>query len=281
MTSFNPSRRKFLKELSVGTLITISPIIFPNIANALEYVIDYWKPYEYINESGKADGAAVKIMQEVESRINQKFPDKINFLKTTFIEMPWKRGLREIKNGSYDGIFSGNFNQERENDYYIPDTPIGYSTWQAYKLKNKFIPKSFPLLGKVNGYYYPPDLISKVKKRFANLKDSDPIPKNEYMYLMLLRERVNIAIFEKSNLEKILKDLNEPNNLLEPIPETKFYTPLFPFFSKKLPFEDFKLIEETLKELQDENFIENTLKENNLPYFPNIPKTGEFAHLIE
>lgn len=280
MAQINLSRRNFLLKLAAGTLST-TLFSIPSTVNAMDWIIDFWEPHEYINKNGQPDGTAVKIIQEAEKRLQKKYPDNPYFKNISFVERPWKRGLNEVLSGNKDGILSGLWNKSRANEYYIPEIPVSYSTWQAYKLKKiniASIEHSSPILGKVNGYYYPPEIQNKLIKIFGNIEESKPIPKNEFMYLMLLRERIQIAIFEKTNLEKILNELEENMNQLEPIPNTKYCVPLFAFINRDIPYQNFKLFEKTLFELKNEGFIEKILKENQVDYHPNFKKTGEFAH---
>lgn len=73
---------------------------------------NYWYPYSYVNDSGKAEGVHIDMLVYVLNEMGYDY---------TITPLPWKRCLYEMKHGKYDAVVSASYKSERALYLHYPD----------------------------------------------------------------------------------------------------------------------------------------------------------------
>ncbi|GBC61170.1 amino acid ABC transporter substrate-binding pro tein [Desulfonema ishimotonii] len=110
-------------------------------------------PYEY-REGGQVVGMNIDIIRELCKRIG---------VEPEFVEMPWKRTLKEAERGTISAIFALHFKEERQKFLYYTSEPIFIVKLACFVQKKKDIRVTSPedlrgkSIGVISDYSYGPE----------------------------------------------------------------------------------------------------------------------------
>ena len=194
-----PNNRKWYPGLQRTLLSLFTAVFLLPQAIAEQTVVmtgDQWPPYTFGRDGEDATGGiAVDILDEIFKRI-----DGYNF---SFPLISWKRALREVKNGSKDGIAILQKTPEREK--YMLYTDRVFTTYNfVWYLKDRF-PEGFSWstqadlkpyrIGLIRGYTYGPELDSAIEE--GQLKVT-AVPSIDQLFNMLSRNRIDLVLADES-----------------------------------------------------------------------------------
>lgn len=117
-------------------LLLLLPAVYASADDAVVMVTEEYPPYEYM-AGGKLIGLDIDIIEAASKRLG---------VHVDIHMRPWVRGMKEVKEGTVDAMFSMFINEERESFLYFATEPLGSekivlitnikSTKQANKLKD-------------------------------------------------------------------------------------------------------------------------------------------------
>ena len=222
---------------------------------------DPWPPY-ILGNMGKTatGGSAVKIITEVFNRIEG--------IDVDFNLFPWKRCLKNIKNGSADGYIIALYSDDREkyltvSDHYLTSRGVWYYAkkrfpdgfeWNSYQDFGDYT------IGAINGYTYKEEFDSADKQGIINVRR---LVNEGRAFNLLIAGRID---FYPSN-EKIGDLAIQNSGLGRQI--GKLEKPLFQaLYRMSLGKKSRYLyllpqINEILEELKSEGFIDRVVREND------------------
>lgn len=236
-----------MKRLFV--ILTLALLLgLPNYAQAKKLIITTTAfPPHIIVENGKVTGILTEIVEEVLKR---------NGIEAEIRNVPWKRALKEVEEGSSDAIFAPIHNEERTKFLYFPSEKLGSEKTVIMSLSGSGI-KASKLddlkdknVGVVRGYSYTPEFDKSTDIKKTECDDEKQLIK------VLGVKRLDFVIGEESTLKYVAKQAGIQIETLFVLTEVKNFLCL----SQKAFGEKGKELAEkfskTLQELNKEGFIE-------------------------
>ncbi|GAB2186459.1 substrate-binding periplasmic protein [Roseibium sp. LAB1] len=158
---------------------------------------------------------------------------------TRFVFLPWQRSYQMTRNGTYAATFSWSYTDERNQDFYFPERPVGQTTYVHFFKKDRFPdgigPLSFDDLRKeglsvvaVRNYWYE-DMLE------AAGVTVEYVSTEQLAWSMLLHDRADVYM-ESTEVGMIRKAmfLGDEADLLAHSP-TFLEVPMYLMFSRKHP----------------------------------------------
>lgn len=90
---------------------------------------NYWYPFSYVNDSGKAEGLHVDMLVHILDEMGYDY---------TIKPLPWKRCLYVAKHGECDAVLSASFKTERAAYLQYPDS-VSYEKAKQYLTKVEYV----------------------------------------------------------------------------------------------------------------------------------------------
>ena len=213
-------------------------------------------PYIW-QENGKSKGIEIEIVQELFSRINQKYIIKHD---------PWKRALKRVETGISDIIFPAFKTEEREIFAIYPEYPIDTMEFSIFVRKDKVFKyeKAEDLKGKIiglgRGYSAGPVFDEARKKNYFRVEETNT---TENDIRKLLNGRIDCFVQQDSVGRYYIKQAGALDRIqtLESPAGNKI--PTFLIISKKADIENKDLlvsrISKTLGEMWKDGTIEKII----------------------
>jgi len=147
-------------------------------------------PYTIVKD-GKIGGLATELVESVFQEMNVKYSIEI---------VPFKRALREVKEGRLHGIYIAGKFKERTAIYHYPNEPLVTTNWVCFIRKEDKGRNNFYSLddlkgrhvGKVRGYSIPKDLEVYLAKNC----EVQEVTKEEQNFKKLMLKRVDLIMSE-------------------------------------------------------------------------------------
>ncbi|MCZ4279770.1 transporter substrate-binding domain-containing protein [Kiloniella laminariae] len=165
--------------------------------NTIRYCYNDWPPYTMQTEGGyeingsqkaRSGGISVEVMTEASHRAGYE---------AVFVELPWKRCLQSVRNGELDAVLDAAprddflqgpaYNSIYTNTFWVSDDSPIHSPDLAAIVARK--PKA--LIGLVDGYVYPENLLAEIEAADLEIDYAVDDPANLHK---LSQGRVNIVV---------------------------------------------------------------------------------------
>jgi hypothetical protein len=192
------------------------------------FAVGEWPPF--VGEQSSGLGSHTQIVRRVIEKAGHQ---------AKFVFLPWQRSYQMVRNGTYAATFPWSYTDERDEDFYFPERPVGLVSYVHFYKKNRFPkgigPLSFDDLRKeglsvvaVRNYWYE-DRLEAAGVRV------DYVSTEQLAWSMLLHERADVYM-ESTEVGIIRKGvfLGDEADLLAHSP-TFLEVPMYPMFSKKHP----------------------------------------------
>jgi polar amino acid transport system substrate-binding protein len=192
------------------------------------FAVGEWPPF--IGAKSPGFGSHTQIVRRVIEKAGHQA--KFDFL-------PWQRSYQMVRNGTYAATFSWSYTDERSEEFYFPERPVGLATYVHFYKKDRFPdgigPLGFDDLRKeglsvvaVRNYWYE-DMLE------AAGVTVEYVSTEQLAWSMLLHERADVYM-ESTEVGMIRKAvfLGDEASLLVHSP-TFLEVPMYPMFSRKHP----------------------------------------------
>jgi polar amino acid transport system substrate-binding protein len=199
--------------------LTVSGEQTSTINRPVRIIFNSLPPWQYVDEiSGKPQGIAVELTETVFNSLDRT---------VEFEAQPWARAWQSILNGGVDAILSVS-----KNDYRLKHLDyLNESLWSSeyvffthVKNKHKYKQGTFDVtvspqikIGIVNGFSYNPEFWKRLPYTNGHTtytplnreyhKSLYAVPKQEMLFKMLARERIDLVICDKVVGKYLLKML--------------------------------------------------------------------------
>ncbi len=122
------NRRSIFFILFFGLVLLSSPCFAQDSLNLA--ALENYQPFTW-EDNGNGKGIDIEVLNELSRRIN---------IKIAISYFPWKRVLKNIKKGKFDGGFPGFKTPEREAYALYTGVPLHYSTFNIFVKKGEEFP---------------------------------------------------------------------------------------------------------------------------------------------
>ena len=244
------------QSLFIFLCILLSHIQTTSAETIIRLTSDPWPPYiigTLGNEATGGTGIAVI----------KKIFDRVDGASVALPLLPWNRGLKQVKEGSLDGIQLLRKTAEREAYMVFSDTvfisreliwysrerfPNGFE-WQTIEDLKPYT------LGMVSGYSYSEEMDKAVAdKQLTAVKAAD----NELIFSMLAKGRVDLILASESVGRLLIK--KHGHAMIADSKKAVVEEPHYMGFSKKTAAKSFiPAINNAIKALNDEGIIDSIM----------------------
>lgn len=211
-------------RLSAAMLLVLAMAGTALAGDVVRFAFESYPPYEFV-EGGAVKGVDTDMIKAVCEKIG---------VTPKFEEMPWKRAISEVKDGTIDAIFSLYSNDERRQFLDFPETGLSYEknilvTKRGSALKiNKLEDLKGQTVGIVREYSYG--------DAFDNDKDftRDESADTEMLLKKLDNDRIPVIVIN----ELVYNNLSKKFGLAEKLEVQPFVVcdePMYVAFSKARP----------------------------------------------
>jgi len=230
--------QNFIKRfiLVVNVAVLVMSFVALNVALAQECKLnvgwDSWKPYQYINENNELKGFDIELITAVLNNMG---------CKLNLDQMPWKRLLREVKNGRIDIAAGVTITAERKqwgyfSKHYREETRVLFvlaESFEKYKLNSlkDIIDSDFQLgvnRGAHNGEYFETLMNDPKFRKHVQFVTSE----EQNIKKLRAKNRTNGFIGDLISGKILLRE----NNMLDEVsiyPMNIYSTDIYFLFSKK------------------------------------------------
>jgi len=219
-------------------------------AETLTFTFSDFPPFEY-TEKDLFVGINTEIIKEACKRLH---------IKPVFIELPWKRALKNTKRGKADAVFSLFKNAERVKHYSFPEENL--NTVRMVLVTNRESGVKINTLGDLRGKRVGIFLGSSYGAAFDNDKSiiKEAAPTNESLIRMQAAGRIDITVID----ERVVKFWSKKIGMEDTFKILDFIVtenPTYVAFSKAKGNKNWAaMFSGVLKEMKNDGFIEEINK---------------------
>ena len=203
---------RLIRTLCFALLINQSVVFLSYAGQVVKLTSDPWPPYILGELGSEANGGSgVELLKAIFARVDG--------VDVSLPLVPWKRALKEVKDGTMDGIQLLRKTSEREQfmDYssglFVSRELVWYSgkrfpnnfSWASLTDLNKYT------IGVVNGYSYSTELDKAVANKELTVVKANS---NEQIFTMLVAGRIDLAIANESVGYALVKQYADISKIL-------------------------------------------------------------------
>lgn len=248
---------KFVIEFCILISLLAECVVSKEIAVCSDE--NYWYPFSYVNDSGKAEGIHVDMLEYILEKLEYDY---------SITPLPWKRCLLETRDGKYDAVLSASYKSERAEYLEYPanaseDASAVYLTKveyvvvthreNTYRYNGDVLTLPQPVRG-VLGYSIVDDLLSQGVEVYKGFNVRDNID-------LLIRSKRGAVITTPNTAKAIIDEFGLGKSLVvnETMLASKAYYLPFSILKKSVTSEMRRAIWKECEKLRNETRFMDSL----------------------